>query len=175
MSKLRAVVVRHKRFIVFCLVGGSGVLVNLGVFAFVLSAWPGADDIATAGAGSLPTNVAGAFGWAVSVVSNFVLNDRFTFGDQVERVTSDWRHRLARYYVSAAITLVLQLVVLNTVLWMLTSGPLAVTFNDLAGQSGALGWMLGLAATYIRSFSNLCGIAVGTVVNYVMSKRWVFK
>ena len=83
---LRTLLRRRRRFIVFCLVGGSGVIVNLGVFSAVLLLWPGAEDVETAGAGSVPTNVAGFLGWMVSVASNFVLNDRFTFDDQIERV-----------------------------------------------------------------------------------------
>ena len=175
MSKLIALVERHKRFLMFCLVGGSGVLVNLGVFAAVLWSWPGADDLKTAGAGSLPTNVAGVVGWVVSVVSNFALNDRFTFQDQVAPAREGWPRRLARYYVSATVTLVLQLAVLNALLLALTSGPLALSVAAWAKQPTVSGAFFGLVLTYVRSFCNLCGIALGTVVNYVLSKRWVFR
>lgn len=168
-------VAKQRRFLVFCLVGGSGVFVNLAVFAGVLSIWPGADDLTQAGAGSLPTNVAGVAGWVVSVLSNFVLNDRYTFDDQIERSTGGWQRRLARYYFSATATLALQLGVLNAVLWLLTDGPLQAAFVALQTAEDPIGWAFSLVAQYVRTFSNLCGIALGTVANYALSQRWVFK
>lgn len=184
MSALTDLVRRRRRFLLFCAVGASGVVVNLAAFSLVLLLWPGADSLDTAGAGSLPTNVAGFVGWVVSVLTNFVLNDRFTFDAQIDRDGSTWQRRLGRYYVSAVVTLVLQLAVLNGMLWLLTKGPMAATLRTLTDASQASdadtltqlsARVFGLITTYVRAFSNLCGIAVGTVINYVMSKKWVFK
>jgi putative flippase GtrA len=175
MNSFKAILKRRRRFIVFCLVGGSGVLVNVAVFRAVLMLWPGAEDLQTAGAGSVPTNVAGFSGWLVSVLSNFVLNDRFTFDDQIERIDGGWQKRLGRYYISATATLVLQLAVLNAALWLLTGGPFAAPLAELAASAGVIGQLFALVGAYVRTFSNLCGIALGTVVNYALSKRWVFK
>ena len=175
MSKLRALLRRRRRFIVFCLVGGSGVFVNQAAFSLVLLVWPGAESLKSAGAGSPAIMTAGFVGWVVSVLSNFVLNDRFTFDDQIDREATTWQRRLGRYYVSATATLVLQLLVLNAVLWQLTEGYFAATLAELMAVGGLVGMAFGLVGIYVRAFSNLCGIAVGTVINYILSKRWVFK
>ncbi|GEM_PF-3423853 len=166
---------RHRRFVVFCLVGGSGVFVNLGVFAFVLCLWPGANDIRNAGAGSVAANVAVLAGWLISVVTNFVLNDRFTFDDQIDRDASTWPKRLARYYLSAAVTYGLQAAVFNGLLYAVTDGFLVGVLQDLVNSTGVIGVVFAFIATYLRTFCNLAGIALGTIVNYALSLKWVFK
>ena len=141
----------HKRqFILFCLVGASGVLVNMGVFAAVLWALP-KDAL-----GAATTHVAAVLGWIVSVTSNFVLNDRLTFA------SNDFHHagiqRLWRYYLGALSGLGLQLGILTLALQWLPL-ELAVPYWSAARK------LLG----------NLTGIGVGTIANYAVARFWVFR
>ncbi len=176
---------RYRRFLTFCAVGGSGVLVNMVVFAVVLRLWP---DEGTSGANAVAINVAGLLGWVVSVLTNYALNDRLTFADQTSDRTTGWWLRAGRYYVSATAALAVQLAVLNAALWLLgTAGWLAIA-DPLAGSTDLTGDMLGLltsgalvdlgGAVLLRwapECCNLLGIAAGTVANYALAKGWVFK
>lgn len=142
---------QHKRqFILFCIVGASGVLVNMAVFAAVLWALP-KDAL-----GAATTHVAAVAGWIVSVTSNFVLNDRLTFAEH------DFHHigfqRLWRYYLGALSGLGLQLGILTLALQVLPA-------EWAVPQWPALRKLLG----------NLTGIAVGTVANYAVARFWVFR
>ena len=59
-----------KRFIQFCFVGLSGVGVNFGTF-WLLTRGAGLWDLAAV-----------ILGWATATLSNFILNDIWTFGDR---------------------------------------------------------------------------------------------
>ncbi len=151
MADLQAAASQHKRqFILFCIVGASGVLVNMAVFAAVLWALP-KDAL-----GAATTHVAAVAGWLVSVTTNFVLNDRMTFADH------DFHHagiqRLWRYYLGALSGLGLQLGILTLALhWLPVDSPLPF-------------W------TALRKLiGNLTGIGVGTIANYVVARFWVFR
>ncbi|PPD59007.1 glycosyltransferase [Dehalogenimonas etheniformans] len=76
------------RIVKFVAVGGSGTLVNLGLLA-ILKEWAG-----------LYYLVAGAIAFEVSVVWNFLLNDRFTFGDR-KRPEGTFLGRLLRFNVTS--------------------------------------------------------------------------
>ena len=63
------------QFIKFCFVGGSGVIVNLAVFNLTLFTWHAAT-------GETPTAakyLGNALGFAISVLTNYYLNRRWTF------------------------------------------------------------------------------------------------
>jgi putative flippase GtrA len=64
-----------RQFVKFCLVGGSGVFVNLAVFNLTMLLWrlaAGHDPL-------LAKYVANALGFVVSVLTNYYLNRRWTF------------------------------------------------------------------------------------------------
>lgn len=176
---------RHGRFLTFCAVGGSGVLVNMVIFALILRVWPGD---AAASRGALAINAAGLLGWVVSVATNYALNDRLTFADQTTSRDTGWWARAGRYYVSATAALAVQLAVLNVALWLLEQSGALSGADPLAGAAdGALGvwrlitagalWDAGQAALlrWSAELCNLGGIAAGTVANYLLAKRWVFR
>lgn len=145
---------RHQRFVRFCLVGASGVLVNL--VAFRLALWLlGAEP---ALASTLQANAALVAGWVVSVASNFAVNDRWTFAADGQNYHQPLPTRLLRYYASALTGLGLQLLVFNAAMWVMAQLPLP----DLVVQ-------------YRLYLANLAGIGVGTVSNYLLSKKFVFK
>lgn len=145
---------KHTQFIRFCVVGATGVLVNLLAIWLALHAMRSRPSEASL----TQTNVAAVLGWLVSVASNFALNDRWTFSRSAQTYDHAWPARLARYYASAASGLGLQLAVLNVLLWL----------------SAALTWSPGLLTLRFYA-ANLCGIGAGTVVNYLLSKRFVFR
>lgn len=124
------------RFVRFCLVGASGILVNMGLL------W-------------LLTEVAGLFylfSAAVSIessiISNFALNDFFTFPDRRAPGTKPFLRRLVKFNLVSLAGLGLNM----AVLWTLT---------DLFGVYYLL--------------SNLCGIVVATLWNYLVNFWWTWK
>lgn len=145
---------RHARFVRFCVVGASGVAVNLGAFSLALLVMGAQADAAS----KLQANAAAVFGWVISVASNFALNDRWTFAAEGQQYHQPVAARLGRYYVSALSGLGLQLLVFNTVLWLMAQLPLPQLLLD-----------------YRLYLGNLAGIGVGTVSNYILSKKFVFK
>ena len=67
--------VNLRQFVKFCLVGGSGVFVNLAVFNATLLTW----QLVTGHMGFTASYVANGLGFLVSVMTNYYLNRRWTF------------------------------------------------------------------------------------------------
>jgi len=67
--------VNLRQFVKFCLVGGSGVFVNLAVFNATLLTW----QLVTGHMGLTASYVANGLGFLVSVMTNYYLNRRWTF------------------------------------------------------------------------------------------------
>lgn len=144
---------KHAQFVRFCVVGASGVLVNLAAIWLLMSALGRRADTAS----TLLANGAALVGWVVSVASNFALNDRWTFARAAASYHLPWPARLLRYYVSALSGLAVQLAGLNAARYLLAFLPWPAEWLGLRFYA-----------------ANLCGIAAGTVVNYLVSKRFVF-
>ncbi len=156
---------QHRRFVTFCAVGASGVLVNLGVFLSVLWLFEERDM-----QGWWIDNLSVFLGWAVSVSSNFTLNDRLTF--QTEAAYQDtWRVRLTQYYVSAFAAFLIQWGVFNALMW-LTEG---IGAGDSSALPSTLEWLYRLLLDFRRVSANLVGIGVATIANYLLAKHWVFR
>jgi putative flippase GtrA len=151
---------RHRRFATFCLVGLSGVAVNMAVFEAVLRLAGARGD-----SGHGVASLAGTCGWVVSVATNFLLNDRLTFHYRKETYRDTRMHRMGRYYLSAATGLMLQLAVLNAVAWLILA--VTVPAELTAMWSHVVAWRLRLG--------NFCGIGAGTVTNYLLARHWVFR
>ncbi|MBN1152422.1 MAG: glycosyltransferase [Dehalococcoidia bacterium] len=124
------------RFLKYCLVGGSGVFVNMGLLWLLTEV------------GGLYYLVSAAISIETSIVTNFVLNDYFTFPDRRAKGGKQLLARLAKFNLVSLAGLGLNL----GVLWSLTS-------------------MVGLH--YL--LSNLCGIAVATLWNYLVNFWWTWK
>jgi dolichol-phosphate mannosyltransferase len=119
----------------FLMVGTSGVLVNMAVF-WLLSHPLGVRYI-----------VAGAVAGLLSTLSNFVLNDAFTWADRRQRVLSVFFRRMGKYYVAA---------------W--------------AGYLVYLGLLWGLIRLgLIPMVANLVAIGVGGMLNFVMHNLWTWR
>ncbi|MDB4974776.1 MAG: glycosyltransferase involved in cell wall biosis [Myxococcaceae bacterium] len=112
------------RFIMFALVGASGVLVNLGALTLALRL-------------GAPANVALACGVGLSVVSNYALNRAFTFAD----ARRDKRGKqFATFVAIAAVGGALQLAVSSLVL------------RANVGLSAQLAALIGVGAAFVLNF-----------------------
>lgn len=132
----------RQRFVRFGVVGASGVLVNFAFMALGMVIFASLED-------SLRAFLAAALGTVVSVVTNFFLNDMWTWGDrQKGQGKRQAALRFSAYAVGAGIGIALQI-------------GIATLFRH------TLGWNAYLAQAI--------GIGVGMVVNYVINNRLVFK
>ncbi len=124
------------RFLKFCLVGASGVVVNEGLL-WLLKQFAG-----------LPLPLASAISIETSIISNFTLNDYLTFRDRRVRGIRAFFMRLGKF---------------NSV--------------SLAGLGINMGTLLAL--TYLLGvhylISNLVGIALAVIWNYLVNLRWTWK
>jgi len=78
------------RFVRFGIVGGSGVLVNLGIYYLLSRGF----DLGASWWGRI---ISYALSVEVSILTNFVLNDVWTFADRREGVA--WLARLGRFHL----------------------------------------------------------------------------
>jgi len=120
----------------FCLVGGSGVLVNMGLL-WILTEFAGIFYLLSA-----------AIGIETSIISNFILNDSFTFSD---RRLPGFKNRLKRLLKFNSVSLA-GLGINMAMLWFLTN---VVGLNYL--------------------IANLCGIALAILWNYFVNLLWTWR
>ena len=119
----------------FCLVGASGVLVNEGLL-WLLKQLAG-----------LPLPLSSAISIESSILSNFVLNDYFTFSDRRSWGAKSFGARLAKFN-------------------LVSLGGLGLNMGILVLLSNVLG------LHYL--ISNLFGIAVATIWNYLVNAWWTW-
>lgn len=127
------------RFLKFGVVGGSGVFVNLGVM------WLSLNYLFI----SLPepwlARMSSLNGIAFSVVSNFVLNDLWTWADRTKM--RSWRARLVQYAMTTSVGVLVQF------------GSMEVLTR----------W--GMHPMLAQSV----GIGLGLVLNYTVLNKWTFR
>ena len=126
-------IVLNSRLLKFCVVGGSGVVVNMGVLYLLTEYF------------RIPYYIASLIAIEMSILSNFFLNHIWTWKD---RGGSLWL-KLFRYHVGVAGTAFL----FNYILLIVLTGWLGIYYL----------------------LSNLIGITVGTILNYLVNDRWTFK
>jgi len=124
------------RFIKFCAVGLSGVLVNMGLLWW-LTEFAGLFYLLSA-AVSIET----------SIISNFVLNNYFTFRDRRPSGVKPFFNYLVKFNL--------------------------VSLAGLGLNMGVL-WLLTEVFGIYYLLSNLCGIAVATLWNYLVNTWWTWK
>ena len=131
------------RFIRFCVVGVSGVVVNLGFFtlahAVLAPRWP---DTANAFV------IANLIGFLISVFTNFLLNDFWTWGDREKRGHGHFWARLSKFYLVSSVAGGVQL------------GVASLCHVRFGVHEHA---------------SVLIGIGVATAINYVANNIWTFR
>jgi putative flippase GtrA len=152
------------RLVKFSLVGGLGIGVNwiffevgYHVFQFL--------------GGRMAAVSAYTLGLLVSIFTNFILNDVWTWADRRKGGLRDWFYRLGKYYVSASVAGVVQVGVSSlTLAWLWA--PLGWRFP---------GWQLGMTGLQIPAFDLgprlglLTGVACGMVINFLASHLWAFQ
>jgi len=125
---------RLEELIKFGIVGGSGVVVNMGLL-FILTRFL-----------SLRLEIASAIAIEVSILSNFFLNNLWTFRKRKTHVPF-WS-RLLRYHLVTGLAGVVNYLVL--LLLVKTFG-----MHDM--------------------LSNLIGIVIGTFINYSLNSLWTWR
>jgi putative flippase GtrA len=130
------------RFLRFCLVGGTGVFVNVVIFQiFRRFIFTGVDDV-------MAVRLASLVGIIVSIFTNFMLNNHWTFGDLRHPGASHFWTKLWKYYVGSALGAVVQ--------WSVTQ-----FFFEIVGI-----W---------AGISQLIGIGFGVVINFFIQTKWTFR
>ena len=136
------------RFIKFCLVGGSGIGVNYGLY-WILTRFAGftpLDDAATGGI--ISGNLAMAISIETSIITNFLLNNYFTFADRNIGGIKAFISRLLNFNLICLIGGLIQIGVANL---------LAITFG-----------IYDLIAIPIA-------IIVATMWNYLLNNWWTWR
>lgn len=122
------------RVLKFSIVGASGVLVNMGMLFFLTEVL------------NLFYMISSVLAIEISIVTNFVLNDLWTWHDRKKK---NLLARVFQYHISVGITAV----VIN---WLLL-----IILTEFFG----LYYLI----------SNLIGISAGTLSNFVINDLWTFK
>lgn len=145
---------RIRRIVLFGVVGFSGVFVNLAVSEALFRAVLLAVESETT-----RLAVANALGVVVSIFTNFLLNDRWTWGDRSKGGRKAWFARLAKYYVAASVAGVIQV------------GVASLTFDYLWSELPVSIFGIDLDSTLA-----ICtGIGAGMFINFVASHYWAFR
>ena len=153
-----------RRFIKFGVVGGSGVFVNVGVAALV-------ERVILAGVPVTTVPVVGHFdpaasigmiaGIVVSIFTNFIINDRWTWGDRDKgEGAGAWVRRCRDFYVTNGLAAVLQFIVSS-----LTRRFHLFTFTLFGFDVG----------TFEPELAILLGIAIATPINFLVNHHWTFR
>ena len=147
MNALRRILHRfntpgQRRVIKFCVVGASDVPVNLAV------SWRGHSLLFASMSKNYREAASFLCGIAVSIFTNFVLNDMWTWGDNRADADHGFLGRLGRFYLVCSMAAGIQFGV-------------------------AISLSRGLALHYL--LSQLAGIALATAVNYAVNNLWTFR
>jgi len=157
-----------RRFAKFCSVGASGVVVNLG-FLYLF-----ADAI------GLHTNAASALAIELSILSNFLINETWTFSDL--RENGSFAKRAIRFNLVSLVGAMIQwsLFVMLNVAWMLM---LAEPQELAAYHGGYTGWidrwiihpvLKPPDVGTMKYVSQLFGIGVATFWNFLVNVHWTW-
>jgi putative flippase GtrA len=132
------------RFLKFSIVGGSGVAVNVGLLH------------AFTALAKLDYRVASLAAIECAIVNNFLWNYFWTWRDRKTGSKRSFAYMLFKYHLSSGFTAL----VVNWGLLILLTEVLRVEYH--------------VAGVPNYHISNLIGIGVGTVVNFVLGHFWVF-
>lgn len=124
------------RFIKFGIVGTSGIIVNTAVLWFLKEQL------------GIPLEIAPIFAIGTAVFSNFMLNNYWTWNENIKIRKHSFFHRLWRYYLSASLGALINYIVL-------------LSLSNLLGIHYLI--------------ANLAGIFLGMVSNFLLGEFWVFK
>ncbi len=165
----------QRRVIKFLVVGTSGVPVNLGVVFLATILIPvatfdglrvslsGMLGIATLTSAGLRDVLAYGLGIVVSILTNFLLNNYWTWGD---RVVGDDRQqflrRLVKFYLVSSVAALVQL------------GTSSVVSALVRGNEFFAYPLQGDYRVY-HAFAPMVGILCGLLINFVANNLWTFR
>lgn len=150
-------------------VGLSGVLVNLGVL-WTLTRWSILGN----------PNVASAIAIECSILWNFWLHDRWTFDDR-RSTTARLHERMLRFHTVAAFGAMLQWVTFAGLNYLIACAtPFAPQTNHAICEAVGIERWIGAITSppevgSKKFLSQLTGIGLATVWNFVMNTRWTFR
>jgi len=124
----------HPRIIKFTVVGGIGVLVNMGILYLLTEQF------------NIKYFLSSIFAIELSIISNFLLNDFWTWS---EREKKKFSRRFIQYHITAGLTA------------FLANWLLLVFLTEVIG----IYYMI----------SNLIGIGVGMLSNFILNDLWTFR
>jgi len=145
------------RFAKFCAVGASGVVVNLGCLALFA-------DLLGAQA-----NLAAALSIEISINTNFLINELWTFRDRRDGsggVARRWLRFHAVSFVGAALQWSVFVALNAVVAWIVGNGATEGIVSAIADPPDVGRWMYA---------SQLAGIAVATLWNFTANFFWTWK
>jgi dolichol-phosphate mannosyltransferase len=131
------------RFLKFALVGGSGVLVNEGT-RLILTTWAGM---------AYPYDaIAAPIGIELSIITNFVLNNYFTFSDRRAKGAGAFFRRLVKFNVISLV-------------------GAAIQYGIYLALTRGAGWV----EAPFPTLANLIGIAIAMAWNFFSNSWWTWK
>ncbi len=139
------------KFIKFCLVGGSGVVVDFGI------TYVGKELL------RLNKYVANSLGFICAATSNFILNRIWTF----ESTNPDVMGQYARFFTISLIGLALN----NGIIWLLND-RIKMNFHAMLGRHAKGGAEQAVKLNFYGA--KLCAIAVVTTWNFLMNYFFTF-
>ncbi len=139
IQKSESIVSKMPRLFRFGIVGGFGVIVNMGVYA-ILHDIVGIYDM-----------MAGAIAIELSILNNFVFNDRWTFRDRAHGGLRLWFKKCFAFHLSSGIVAMFAQL---------------LTLFVLTRYGGLHDW---------DKLAYFIGIALGALANYFICNKWIFK
>lgn len=130
------------RFLKFCVVGGFGAVLNEAIFLLGLHVL--FEDLPE----GARVGWSGFLAIALTIFTNFLMNDAWTWGDREKRGRTHFFARLGRYYLVASGAAVMNWLILKA----------------LTAWAGLTPWL-----------ANLIGIAAGMAVNFLVNNLWTFR
>jgi dolichol-phosphate mannosyltransferase len=145
------------RFFKFGIVGGSGVVVNLGVYVLLTRLLGLGDNLA----GKYLSYAASV---EVSIITNFLLNDFWTFADRRQEVP--WRVRFSRFHLVSLVGMAINWGFFAVLNWLIeTKGW------TLLGDLSLFGWH-----TNLDDLVSAClGIIAAMAWNFFGNLLWTWK
>jgi dolichol-phosphate mannosyltransferase len=145
------------RFIKFGIVGGSGVVVNLGIYVALTRGLGWESNLGA-------MYLAYAFSVEVSIITNFLFNDIWTFADRRESVR--WRIRFLRFHVVSLVGMAVNWGVFAFLNALIAAGQLR-----LLGEISMLGWQGNLDDVVAACL----GIIAAMLWNFFANLLWTWK
>jgi len=155
-----------KRFLQFCSVGASGVIVNLGVFAIL--------DLM-----GLHRLLASAIAIECSILSNFAANEFWTFRDRGSRNTR--LNRVIQFQLVSLVGALIQFA-LFAVCFYFAASLMGQSAQNSGGAVAGADWLMSVKAFitdppdlgYVMYAAQLVGIGAATGWNFVANLFWTW-